>query len=104
MIFPKSVLIQQVLACILVGRRCLAAGIPARVGRIQELAGRQHIICQEQLLVTKIFILVPVRMSFSGPYSPLTCADSHQYLRYFERDCQGLGFLHIQRNKRAHTY
>jgi hypothetical protein len=104
MIFPKPVLIQQVLACILVGRSCLAAGIPARAGRLQEVAGRQHIICEEQLLVTKILILVPVGMPSSERCNPLTCPDSDQHLCYLEHDHQSLKLLHIQRNKRTHIY
>lgn len=63
MFFFPSVLLKHIVAFLFVGQSCFAARIPARVKKIHDLDRRQQVVCQEQVIITKILVLVPVRIS-----------------------------------------
>jgi hypothetical protein len=63
MLCPESDLLRKLVALLVVGQSCFAARIPAKALRVQDSVRRQQLVCQEQIVVAKVLIPVPVRRS-----------------------------------------
>lgn len=101
MLFLKLAFLVQFLP---LRQSCFASRIPAKAHQVQDPVRRQNILCQEQIFVTKILVLVPVCKSQVSLRHPLTPTDPREHVRYLKYDLQNRRLLQTRHNKRTDVH